>query len=705
MTIIKQRALQFFRLAARLTRQDVSLIIAIMIVARLLAIVALRPGGYVVETGPDGAYYFDWGRLAAGGAYPLLDYWTEYPPIFPWLSVLAYKLAVLLPAWIDQRFWFNLILHSFMIPFDAGNIALIYVLARRIHGHDTALKAAWLYVALFVPLFVLLGWFESIALFAALLSIWAILSNRPILAGIVLGFGILVKQYVAIAGVIGLVQLRPKRQLFKFIFAGLIILAVGLGPFLLKSPQLIKANIDSMLTRPAWSSPYALIDGITTYSPIALADRFDPAQAINPTPPTRIPWALVTLAFGLVYAFTLIRSHPHRTVRAAIGLTGLTFTLFFLWSKGYSPQWSLFLMACLCILLPDRLGGLLLISLEIFFVLEWPVTTILLAGNPGYLAALVVLRTLNLMGLAILFAAMIFIKPTSFRWQRVRHWSKIGGTIILLAITGLAIGAVPIYAAQRYQNEPMRDAIELIRSTSTPDRASVLFDRVDTYERLNSYLPGWSTLAALQIGGPVETWDEARIQAFATEQPELWYMLDNATGTNKDARLAIDRRLTETLCKVSSQFAGSAQISHFINASPTISLSTVVNFADGINLTGARITSLSLAADAKICIELHWSASQTPSTDYTVFVHVLNRQGQLVSQSDLQPDGGFAPTSQWQPNTLVIDRHGIILPAGLTSGTYHIVIGLYAADGTRLKNDATQSPEPDSVLLADFTLQ
>ena len=32
----------------------------------------MRLGGYVAETGPDTAYYMDWGRLSAGGAYPVL---------------------------------------------------------------------------------------------------------------------------------------------------------------------------------------------------------------------------------------------------------------------------------------------------------------------------------------------------------------------------------------------------------------------------------------------------------------------------------------------------------------------------------------------------------------------------------------------------------------------------------------------------------
>ena len=160
---------------SRFTQHDLAMIMLAMLMMRLLSVITLRVGGYIAETGPDSAYHFQLGRLAAGGAYPFVNYWVEYPPFFPWLSVLAYKLSALLPSWIDQRFWFNLALHGLIIPFDLANVVLIYQLSKRVNGEGLAIKSAWLYAVLFVPMFVVLGWFESIALFFLLLALWAML--------------------------------------------------------------------------------------------------------------------------------------------------------------------------------------------------------------------------------------------------------------------------------------------------------------------------------------------------------------------------------------------------------------------------------------------------------------------------------------------------------------------------------------------------
>ena len=89
----------------------------------------------------------------------------------------------------------------------------------------------------------------------------------------------------------------------------------------------------------------------------------------------------------------------------------------------------------------------------------------------------------------------------------------------------------------------MRQAVELIKDRSTPDRASVLFDRVDTYERLAPFLPGWSSLAALQLGGKADAWSEQEVQSFSAEKPEVWYVLDfgadQKTGSAPGARSEI----------------------------------------------------------------------------------------------------------------------------------------------------------------------
>jgi hypothetical protein len=729
---------------SRFTQHDLAMIMLAMLMMRLLSVITLRVGGYIAETGPDSAYHFQLGRLAAGGAYPFVNYWVEYPPFFPWLSVLAYKLSALMPSWIDQRFWFNLALHGLIIPFDLANVVLIYHLSKRVNGESLAIKSAWLYAVLFVPFFVVLGWFESIALCFTLLALWAILSDRPIPAGVAIGLGILVKPYVALIGAVALLlYLRKNKhtliQLGKLIAAGAVTLLLGLLPFLIVAPQMVLAHLDTLMTLPGWSSPYALIDGVIKHVDPKVADRFDVALAASPLVPSRIPWGIVTAAFGVVYLVILWRairrtslrsqspsapplrgqgaakqSPPNDEIassassllavteaRTAIGLAALTFIFYLLWSKGFSPQWVLYLIAFLCILLPTFLGTVLIALLEALYVIEWPLTFILLNADPGYLTAVVFVRTAYIVGLALFFGAIIFTNVPSPRWETAKCWAKLGSIATVLSVAILALAALPLYAVQRYQADPMRQAVEVIKDQSTPDRANLIFDRVDTAERLAPFLPGWSSVAALQLGGKADDWSEQKIQAFSTEKPEAWYVLDFGAEPKADQRQAIDRKLSETLCKVSREFAGSAQVSHFVNAPPDRDLNLTAIFENGLQLNRANISNTKLEPGDPLCLELQWSTKAQLPSDYTVFVHVIDHNGQLVAQSDLQPGGGYAPTSSWPIGQPITDRHGVVLPQTFTPGDYQIVIGLYGPDGVRLKSSAGE----DSITLSTVTIQ
>ena len=745
---IRHYASRFTSYLTHLTQHDLAMLIVAMLMMRLLSIITLRVGGYIAETGPDSTYHFQLGRLAASGAYPFVDYWVEYPPFFPWLSVLAYRISTLLPSWIDQRLWFNLVLHGLIVPFDIGNVILIYQLSKRVNGESLAIKSAWLYAILFVPLFVVLGWFESIALFFLLLALCGLLTNRPILAGFAIGLGILVKPYVALIGAVALlIYLRKDKQaliqLGKLIAAGAATLLLGLLPFLIAAPQMVLAHLDTLLTLPGWSSPYALIDGVIKHVDPIVADRFNVALAASPLVPSRVPWEIVTPAFAAIYLVILWRAMRRRQAignraswaeadrlptqtgqtassqeaaqrerslgansirqsigRSALGLAALTFIVYLLWSKGYSPQWSLYLIAFMCVLMPNLLGAVLIALLEALYVIEWPITFILLKADASYLTALVIVRTAVIVGLAVFFGAAIFTDADSPRWSTAKCWAKIGSIAAVLSVMALAIGALPLYAAQRYQADPLRQAVEAIQSNSTPDHANVLFDRVDTYERLAPFFPGWSTLAALQLGGAADTFSEQKIQSFSVEKPELWYVLDFGADQKKDQRQAIDQQLTQTLCKVSREFAGAAQVSHFVNAQPDRDLDVTANLENGLRLNRARISHTALKSGEPICLELQWSAASQLPTDYTVFVHVLDQNGQIVAQSDLPPGGGYAPTSRWPIGQSITDRHGVVLPPTLSAGNYRIVTGLYRPDGVRL----TSTTGSDAIPLVEFTL-
>jgi hypothetical protein len=76
-------------------------------------------------------------------------------------------------------------------------------------------------------------------------------------------------------------------------------------------------------------------------------------------------------------------------------------------------------------------------------------------------------------------------------------------------------------------------------------------------------------------------------------------------------------------------------------------------------------------------LALEWQALRPAAQDYQVFVHVYNRQGELVAQADHSPVEGFYPTSTWSPGQVVQDRIAVELPPELGAGAYQLAVGLY----------------------------
>ena len=95
----------------------------------------------------------------------------------------------------------------------------------------------------------------------------------------------------------------------------------------------------------------------------------------------------------------------------------------------------------------------------------------------------------------------------------------------------------------------------------------------------------------------------------------------------------------------------------------------LASFDGGIRLEAARIPDR-LPANGRLPVTLFWSAEQKLAKDYTVFVHVLDGDGQMVGQRDQQPAAGKAPSSGWEPGRLVADEYRIRVQAG--AGTARI---------------------------------
>ena len=85
------------------------------------------------------------------------------------------------------------------------------------------------------------------------------------------------------------------------------------------------------------------------------------------------------------------------------------------------------------------------------------------------------------------------------------------------------------------------------------------------------------------------------------------------------------------------------------------------------------------ANEAGLHLRFLWQALQSPSRDYTAFVHVLDAAGNIVAQVDQPPGGAEVPTRTWPASYVLADDVTITLRPDLPPGEYQLIGGLYDA--------------------------
>ncbi len=99
-------------------------------------------------------------------------------------------------------------------------------------------------------------------------------------------------------------------------------------------------------------------------------------------------------------------------------------------------------------------------------------------------------------------------------------------------------------------------------------------------------------------------------------------------------------------------------------------------FGGAIRLQGYTLDR-SAWASGVLTVTTQWQAMQPTTTDYSLFVHLLDAAGNRLSQIDVPPAGTARPTSTWQRGHFAYWQHPLPLPADLPAGDYWLAIGLY----------------------------
>jgi 4-amino-4-deoxy-L-arabinose transferase-like glycosyltransferase len=118
-------------------------------------------------------------------------------------------------------------------------------------------------------------------------------------------------------------------------------------------------------------------------------------------------------------------------------------------------------------------------------------------------------------------------------------------------------------------------------------------------------------------------------------------------------------------------------------------------------LVGFTLATQPFAISAPAEIQLVWKATGEASADYTVFVQLLDTEGELIAQSDSVPVEGQRPTTGWRADEYIIDTHQLRFNENAAPGEARLIIGMYdAVTGQRIP----VQPGIDYITAADSIL-
>ncbi len=104
--------------------------------------------------------------------------------------------------------------------------------------------------------------------------------------------------------------------------------------------------------------------------------------------------------------------------------------------------------------------------------------------------------------------------------------------------------------------------------------------------------------------------------------------------------------------------------------------SAIASFADSLELLTATAPTQAKPGDL-LTAHFFWRASGHLDKDYTMFLHLLDVNGQLVAGSDGYPAHGQYPTTQWRPGEIVAYNAAVQIPPAAPRGSYSVEIGWY----------------------------
>lgn len=174
--------------------------------------------------------------------------------------------------------------------------------------------------------------------------------------------------------------------------------------------------------------------------------------------------------------------------------------------------------------------------------------------------------------------------------------------------------------------------------------------------------------------------DERLLQRL-TQYRRVWLVLPRTPPAPSDAASSTEQWWAQRAAFLDEQWIGQVRVVRYVPVlkGSNTEIKSVAVLGDGIELLSPNIGR----TDRLVIVTLAWVARHAPKRDLHVFVQLLGMEGLPVALQDRMPQSGFAPTTTWQANQVVVDRYALTMP--VSGGPFRLIVGLYDPHtGTRL---------------------
>ena len=389
---------------------DFRLLLILFIMLRVTLLLVYQPlmvDGVERGIGAQGdrAYHYALAELSAEGYLPFRDYWSEFPPVWYFVTTAVYQLG---GANANYSSW-SMMLGLLMLAFDAGNLILIRKIGARLHGPETGMSLAWVYAVLAAPL-VFLWWnFETLVAFWLLLGLWWLLDGRETRSAVAAAVGALTKFTPAL--LFGAVfRFRALPVAIRYVAITLSIFVLAYVPLLVQNADMTLPSLTAQFGKSSYQTVWALLDGnYRTGNFGDVASHFDPALAGALTGNPSVVPGFVRLALaGAIGLFVYMRTRRFDD-RGLVAFVTLTLLIFFLQAQGWSPQWLVQIIPLVLLCFPSKNGVLMVVMLSLLTFVEYPFLFIRTGDTGGEIVGtlvmpfviLILARTFFLVGFCI----------------------------------------------------------------------------------------------------------------------------------------------------------------------------------------------------------------------------------------------------------------------------------------------------------------